>query len=307
MNQPHPLTHFLKSVREETWNRFRTQKFVYERDIRNLHKCLKTAEEIGDIGLIVEFNLTISGIEHELGNFRLAEESYTKLLALVLPLDDHWRIGAILNNLAEIYLWQRDLDKAIATYTQAVEHLQKTSQPIDTALIICNLGTAHLTQQNYTDAAYWFHQTLGIAFQDSRTHVESLMQSYTGLADLYLRLQEVEEALTHIRLAEEWAVGGDFTMDKVEIYLVYAKIAHQHPALLENRPVHYYELAKSAITGTGRKYMIAKVLLDEARYYREIYEPRTAQYRALEAQKIFLETGLTEYARLAQSVVDTLL
>jgi tetratricopeptide (TPR) repeat protein len=306
MNTANPLAPFLKHVRDEMWNRFHTGKFVYERDMQNLHKFLNVAQKSGDISMIMEYHLAISGIEHELGNFQFAENSYKTLLDLAQPLDDHWRIGVIFNNLAEIHLWRRDFTNAIAHYHQAIEHMLKTDQVGETSLIISNLGMAYLAQQNYTEAQRWFDKTLERAHEDSRTHMEGLIQAYIGLADLYLQQNEFEKSLTHLKLAKEWAVGAGFTVDQLEVFFIYAKLARQSPNLLDYQAPYYYELATSTLTTPGRHYMAAKILLDEAGYYQDKKEPLAAKVLAKEAQKIFKASGLNAYAKLAQSILDTL-
>jgi tetratricopeptide (TPR) repeat protein len=306
MNTSHPLTPFLKRVRDETWNRFHTGKFEYERDMQNLHNFLKAAQKLGDIGLIIEYHLTISGIEHELGNFEFAQNSYTTLLGLVESMNDHWRHAVILNNLAEIHLWQRDFLSAIATYHQAVEHIQLTDKAAEITIMNSNLGMAYLAQQNYAVADHWFRKTLEIANEDSRLHIDALIPTYVGLADMYVQQKEYEKALTHLKLAKEWALGADFSVDQLEVYFGYAKLARQCPSIMDYQATYYYDLARSALTVPGRQYMVAKVLLDEAGYYQEIQKPIAAQALASEAHKIFAQFGLKAYAKLAQHVLDTL-
>jgi hypothetical protein len=306
MSAPHTLAPFLKHVRDETWNRFHTGKFVYERDMQNLHKFLGVAQKTGDISMIMEYHLAISGIEHELGNFLFAENSYNSLLELAQPLNDHWRIGVIFNNLAEISLWQRDFPNAIARYHKAVEHMLLTDKAGETSLVICNLGMGYLAAQNYVEAKRWLDKTLAIAHEDSRTHMEALIQAYSCMADFYLQQKEFDKSLAHLKLAKEWAVGADFSVDQLEVYFLYAKLARQAPNLLEYQAPYYYELATSALNTPGRHYMAAKILLDEAGYFQEQGEPVVAKVIALEAKKIFDVFGLKAYAKLAQEVVDTL-
>jgi len=304
MSNPHPLEKMLSRIRQEIWERLETGKFVYERDMPNLERFLNLARNTGDPAIIAEYQLLLAVIEADLGNFDAALGHYEIIIALLMPHNDYWRIGSMLNNVGDIYRCQGRYAIARTTLEEALRYLQMSGQERGINITLSNLGLVTLALGDDLEALQWFTQSIEMAHSNSREYKIPLIESYTGIADLFLRLHDFDKASAYLRLAREWAENSEIPILQTEIYLLYARFAQIRPRLVDATPEQYYALAKSYAEKGDKRYYYARVLLAEAEYFQSLGLAAQAADSASEALTLFEQFKLTEFAAVARRILN---
>ncbi len=101
-------------------------------------------------------------------------------------------IGIIYNNIASIYLDQKEPDKAIECYKKAYEIRNKLGDQNGMAIILNNLGSTYSQLKQYKIALKYLYQSLEISKKISKP--EQIIDNYSHIAICYASTGEYEKA-----------------------------------------------------------------------------------------------------------------
>ncbi|KAJ9457162.1 RNA polymerase-associated protein CTR9 [Diplonema papillatum] len=158
--------------------------------------------------------------------------------------------SALLNNLAALYLFNNELDKAAPTLARAAARLKDEMETSDTEAL-----EATNTVLSYNTAL--FDEKQDKLEEATAKHVEIIktwpgfLDSYIALADLYERLGYCKKAASVAELARHVMTGADITatsLPKVQLAAVLGRIGHWKTAMRYAKEVSA-ELARSEHAG----------------------------------------------------------
>jgi DNA-binding winged helix-turn-helix (wHTH) protein/tetratricopeptide (TPR) repeat protein/TolB-like protein len=131
------------------------------------------------------------------GHMDQAIATYQKALAILQPLGEHFKTGAVLNNMAIDYENEGQQQKAEQLYRSAKAHFEQAGDKALTALTIANIADIRFLRGDLSGAAKMYQQSLDI--ENSLEHGSSGYALYR-LADLQLSQGHPQDAR---RLAEK--------------------------------------------------------------------------------------------------------
>lgn len=119
----------------------------------------------------------------EMGEYELAEETFRSALEIDPTLSSSWQ------NLADVYLWQDDIQGAIAVMQQGIEANPNSSELFE------GLGWLYRDAGEYENAIAAFEKV--IELDPNRS------MAYSGLAEFYFEIDQTEKAFTTLEEALE--------------------------------------------------------------------------------------------------------
>ncbi|MEM6628818.1 MAG: sensor histidine kinase [Bacteroidota bacterium] len=205
----------------------------------------------------------------------------THLLAMELfeGIGDSKGCARSYNNLGINYYWLEDYDKAKVYYTKSLEICEKLGIKEGIAHNLGNLGLIHRKKGNISQALRMYersveiHQELGQDFQ--------LYQNYNNMANLWLSLDDWEQATQYLALAYELAEKSENTQDNAQCKALEGSIL-KTKGDFQGAEKAYLE----AIQLYGEK---GKVTLYKQTYLllSELYEAAGTYEKALETRKLY--------------------
>jgi tetratricopeptide (TPR) repeat protein len=144
------------------------------------------------------------------GEFSMATECYERLLTLVekrLGIEDAFTMSVVID-LGYTYFHQNRFEDAMRLYERVLPTVQNKETPLDSLRLNCRLAQTYSALGRHSEAAQLLEPTdYSIqAFKSSERHTlldsegETVLSSMEALADIYLYMGRVEEA---VRLAQE--------------------------------------------------------------------------------------------------------
>lgn len=301
------LTEMLKRIRFQIFERHERGELDYERDMATLRKHLQIAREMQNQKLVGQTYNALGYIENDLGYFRQAESHFQAGFGAVRDDPEYELKGAIRNNLGETYRRLGKYAEAIATYTEAKDLAGQSDNSQGVIIASNNLGWVHLLLGEYEQAAQLFQDVLTLVGDNTWEAVTTLIYTSCGLAEVELHhTHNVEAAWKYSSRAEDLALGRDYKLALGSTYLVKAHIAERDPNMSDEQPRNYYQMARDHLKTYATPTVLARYLVDEARYQATYGNATLARQFADEAKTIFHERDMVEDIELVDSILDKL-
>lgn len=176
---------------------------AYEASLQNYYQALEIFSARGDLrraGIVYEnIGLTMVGLQRLDEALAAFEESRK----ISVQQQDRDGMFTTMVNIGVVYQKKGMFEMARKHYQQALEIAQQKGSWQDIALLTSNLGTTAMQTGNYPEAQALLDRTIHI--QDSIRYYSNLPHSYNSRAELNIRMQNYEAALSDARDAERWA------------------------------------------------------------------------------------------------------
>lgn len=302
---PNPLIEMMRRIRFEIFERMERGTLNYKRDIGTLHKHLELAQEMQNPKLIGQTHNMIGIIDQGMGHFVKAEKHLVAAYEIVEPLGEYKLMASIQNNLGEVYRRTYRLKEAAAVYENAQPLFEKAGDQVGLCTAQCNVGLTWLAMGNYTNAESWFRSVIEATRNTSWDHIATLIEAHNGLAEIHLQRHEYDVAWAHTDESERLAIERDFKIALALTHLTRAHVAENDPKR-RSMASGYYRMARQGLRASGTPILLARTLLEEARYQGRHGQPDDSVRLASESLGMFQELGLEEETRLAQTILNNL-
>jgi len=171
----------------------------------------------------------IALIQHKAENFGEAEDFYQKSLATSDSLDHRTRINCF-NGLALIKRERGDLRVAEQDFRKAYDIAAKANDTAWIAILLGNIGSIHLREENYDSALFYYKKNLAIVKKTGE--FENEIETYTNIGKVYLGKENIANAFAYLDSAVAFIKGrkisfNDFFNPMDEINRAYA-MAYAH-------------------------------------------------------------------------------
>ncbi|WP_338792850.1 tetratricopeptide repeat protein [Bernardetia sp. MNP-M8] len=171
-------------------------------------RSLKIKEEMGDLKSIAFTHSSISTIYHDLGNADKSLEYAFKSLKIYEEINDLRGIGRVLSTLAGTYNQQEKYNEALEYYIKSLEAYQKIDYEKGITSSILNIAIVNKNLNNFDESMKYFK----IAKKNNETLNDKVTSIFIneGLANLYLKKQLYDSAITHAQ--EAFAIAKETGM-----------------------------------------------------------------------------------------------
>jgi|GEM_PF-6448155 len=297
-----PVVGMINRIRQEMFERIYRGQINYAVDIKTIKKHIEIAIELNEPLLasrLYQLGGFMSLVAGELSEF---DDWYQQAFNIA---QEHQfiRLMAITKmNHGEAYRLLGRYDRALALYQASYDYFLEDDQKDNTLpLLESNIGLAQLGNQNYDAAEGQFLKALAQIGQKTYDHVDALMEAKRGLAEVELNRGDFETAWKNIEEATRLAIGINDKMTLAEINLTRAHIAEQDPDH-DDAPL-YYTASRALLKTQESPVVLARALLDEARYQHRHQAYADAKKTASEAHTIFTNLNMLEDAALAAELM----
>lgn len=208
--------------------------------------------------------LRICELERESGNYESALDYAQKAIAIADETDDFVMQGSIHENIGNIYLVQRDINKALQAHLEALSAKRKTKDRYSIAVSCSDVAQIYHLQNNYTEAIRYYEEALTIfkklndiwriaftsfylgsqyailsiedkalenyytslEYYQKNNQPEGIIMAYTNIAAAYSRTSEYEKAPEYFKKAFELCEEMNDEHSMIHLY--------------KNLGIHYY-------------------------------------------------------------------
>src|SRR5690554_1213603 len=159
------------------------------------------AKERGDsLQMAVALNVQATALNFQ-GEFDKAIEYYNQSLTINEARDDVRGIGAILNNVGNIYRKQGNFPKATEYFFRSLQIREQAQDVIGAATSLGNLGVLYMEQDKLDEAADYFNRSL--SHWEEIGHELAIAGTLNNLGLIYAKQGDLEKALeTHLKSLE---------------------------------------------------------------------------------------------------------
>jgi DNA-binding winged helix-turn-helix (wHTH) protein/tetratricopeptide (TPR) repeat protein len=139
----------------------------------------------------------IGDVEGSMSEWQQALATYQQALAMLEGLGEHYKTGAVMNNMAILLTNQGDLDRAEQLYRQAKANFEEVGDKGNTETALGNLGDLAFLRGKLAAAETLYEQAMAIGNSLDRTNPAYLLSRSADLALVQGRVQDAQ------RLAQE--------------------------------------------------------------------------------------------------------
>jgi len=304
-SKANPVVEMIRVILTETEERIRRGAWDYKRDRLTLTKHHKLAVELGDQCLLGEIDMVLGQVEYEGGNFPEAGKRWQAAFNIFKQLGDLAHMAAAQNYLGELYFRLNDLGEALECYQIARELAEQAGDIGAIMEIEGNLGMLWLLRGENLKARICFSLVIAVTEYESWQHIISIVKARRGLAEVYLAAKNFNAAWHEANEAEHLAQGRGLKLALAKTYLTKAHIAEHDPST-PGATAYYYKLGREALRSYGNPVMLARALLQEARYARQMGNIAEAHAFAAEARDTFRQLNLGGEIDLAEAFLAEL-
>ena len=297
----HMNDHFFARIHEGKLN--------HAKDVKSLLSYVDMAKKL-EASVVAGWVMLTVGIAHTyVGKLDHSIERYDEAYALFKEADDQVHMAAAINNTGEAYRVQGIYDKALDLYEKAIQLAENTPQdyvhPISpltrdglTQILISNKGLTLMSLGRYDEAEVSFEKALAQFEGQTRANLDSMCEIRRGLAEVYLSQDKLRDAYSSVRLAQEAAENLQNNVVLGDVFLTMAHILDADPNA-EESATDYYQRSRDLVESTSLPVLIARSLMDEARYQQRKGNIEKTQSLATEAYDMFVKFEMEEEAQLA--------
>jgi hypothetical protein len=160
-----------------------------------------------------------------------------------------------------------------------------------------------LAMGEYEQAEAHFSVVIILIAERTWEQIDALMQARLGMAEVNLERGNLAQAWENIEEAYRLASGKRNTLSLVEINLTRAHIAAADPNTPESAAA-YHALSRRELAGHHSPIVLARSLMQEARYQQRHGNLDAAYQLAQEAYEIFAQQGALEEMQLAETLIQ---
>jgi tetratricopeptide (TPR) repeat protein/anti-sigma regulatory factor (Ser/Thr protein kinase) len=171
-----------------------------------LTKSLKYAESRNDSITITNACLSLTFIHIDNNEYGIAEDYLRKAILYAKTNSQNARAY---NNLSEIYLKNKEFDKAIENYKKALAFSDKANDQLMVSLILCNIGYTYMNQLKSDSALFYFKKV--ISRNKSVVDNYLLATTYANLANLELKINNQSVAKYYIQESLKIAIQNNIS------------------------------------------------------------------------------------------------
>ncbi|HPR33143.1 MAG TPA: tetratricopeptide repeat protein, partial [Prolixibacteraceae bacterium] len=280
------------STRMEIYNEIGEISFRnnYDESLEYSQKALQIAEKNGYIERVIEFRKNVGDTYRNMGDYRLAEQYFSKNLEDAKNGHDTLVLRGAFQNLGGVYINLARFDTAIYFLTEAANLAKATNDKAGVAGIYANIGLA-LVSNNETEKALGYLQQSLKMYEELGNTVQ-IAGGNLRIARVYLNLKDNETALKYGLLALENARKAGH---KAMLATAYSEVSTTYLNL--GRLDEAMELTKKSLAikmDMGNKRGIASCLYTLGSIHNEKGEFRPAEKYLLEALDLFKTMGARE-------------
>lgn len=299
-----PLIEMIRRIRMDIFERMKHGKLSYERDVNTLRKHAEIAESIQAHILNGQLHDMLGIVEENTGHFDSAAFHFDKAFKIFEEQEDILRMGRVQNNLGELYRLSARYDAAITAYLRAREYLRKAEDHSTLIIVESNMGLTRLAMGEYLRAEDHFLNVISLTAAEPWNHIDTIVEARRGLAEVCLANENYAEAWRQANEAFRLSNERQLTLLRAEVNLTRAHIAEYDPNAPEPAS-DYYQMSREGLKAQNSPSILARALLDEARYQQRHGHLEDALRLADESRSIFRELGLEEEAQLASTLLET--
>lgn len=285
-------------------------KLNYPKDVESLLLYVETAKKLNEPVVAGYILLTVGMAHLFIGKLEVAIDWCHQAHHLFQEANDQVHMAAAFNNIGEVYRIRGVYDKALELYREALDLSHSTPQdythPISRLtrnaliqMLTSNEGLTLLALEHYGEAEASFKQALDYFAGQTRANLDSICETRLGLAEVYLSQGQLKDAYSSIELAWESAESIQNNVILSQVYLTMAHILDADPDATESA-TDYYQKSRNLLEGTSLAVLIARSLMDEARYQNRQGNKTDTHRLAKEAHEMFVKFEMEEEAQLAQ-------
>ena len=206
-------------------------------------KAIKVAREIEDFYTEAACNNNIALIHFEQTDYYLAIQYFLKGIEIFdRHFEEEMRLKLLmLSNVGNAYFLLGDSEKSRLYLERAIRSARKNKEESILAMYLDNLGEVLLHLGKFEEAKQALEE--GLSLQEKLGDIQSKMQTYLLLIDLYLEKGEYAEANRIGRLALEIAERQNFRILYCDALIKLSEIAHQQKKYAE--AIRYANEARS--------------------------------------------------------------
>ena len=148
----------------------------------------------------------------------------------------------LLNGIGNVYNAQNNFEAAYDYLTRSLKMIEGKKNILHESKIHADLGTYYFKKQDYENALKC--QQKSIALREQNNLINPLLTNYIELAEIYLKLNNVQDALHYATLAEKKAIEFKVIIKQFEANLILSKIYEvmNEPQLALERYKMYHKL-----------------------------------------------------------------
>lgn len=296
------ITAFIEHVRQDIHTRMYQGQMRYAGDLKTLEWHIRMAREIGDMRLVGRLYLTLAMAHEFAGYFTEAIEVYDLAYETFAGADDPLYMAKARNNLAELHRLAGQFDLALKAYDEACRLVERSSEKNLLPLIESNIGLTWLALGDYRHAEAHFLDVIRLTVKEGIENTDALMEAHRGLGEVYLAQQLYAEAWQHVNLALELAQGMEDIITAAEINLLRARLA-ETDVNRPKSPQFYYQLSREQLTVQNAPTVLARSLLEEARYHQRRGDIVQARDLARQAYPLLEQANMQEEKQIAAALI----
>ncbi len=152
---------------------------------------------VNKIDTLAYFNFqNLGDIYERLGKIDSAAYYYSKSLARAIKMDNNYYIGATKSGLANCYVKNKEREKGLASYYEALHYLKLANEEDLFCETVFNMARFFEEDRKYDSALHYVHLMLGIAEKD---HFQSrMLDANSFLASYYKSQRNTDSALFYL-------------------------------------------------------------------------------------------------------------
>lgn len=273
----------------------------YEESLKGAHEALSIQTKLKDsLGIALSLN-RIAICNQQFNRFADAEKYYLKAFNYFNKLKDSARLDMTLNNLGVLAFNQNFYPKAISFYRQSLAIRVAQKRYYWVAYAQYNIGSAFLEAGNIDSASFYLLNACDV-FLHKSTQAKIPAMVLVGVADLYNRKKQYQQALTYLQDGIKTAIEGNHTEIELQGKAMLGSVLYNLNRFKEayEAETEYLEL-KTSVDSMNNAASVAEV---EAKYKTAEKEAEIAN---LKAQKLKAENKVQSLRIVVISTVAGLL
>lgn len=302
MSETNPLVEMMRRIRFDIFERMKKGTLNYKRDTATLQKHLQLAQEMNDLVLVGLTNNALGIVNSRMGYLDQAMMYYTQAVTALEKANEPGYLGTLYINIGELHRRAGRYEMALENYQIARAFHQKANKPDSPVLIENNIGLAALALKDYARAKAQFELVLALSQDAPWDHINALIETHNGMAEVLLEAGDFAGAWTHAELAEKLATESDAKISVALTHLTKAHIAERDP-VRRHEARDLYTKARQGVRTHGTPLVLARTLIDEARYQQRHGHAEETRRLASEARDMFKSMELASEVALAEELL----
>ncbi len=239
-----------------------------------------------------------------MGNYAKADSCFREVLAILLEQDkeDYYNLATVHHNIGLLYKNQKEYDKSLKSYLEALDYVEKDNQKSWLHLyILCSITETYILQHNYETAKTYLDITLKEL--DELKSDDLLMFAYRNAAFYYAALGNLDRNIEYFNKYNE--VKDLVFSEEKQRKLIESQVKYETEQTAKENALQKLEIEK------GRQIqifliVILLVLILLVSIFFFIYKNRLNKTREKEILSATIKTEERERSRFAEELHDSL-